>query len=295
MRTKASIPAETEAFERRRCAPKPRYGVVGRCYRPADMTASERWTEALQQWGIPQHVLDRAPVSPWIHPVANFRPSGNLFVGTPSRMRALEALDGEDPSVLDVGCGGGKAAFGLTPPATKVVGVDQQQVMLDVFAEEVATRGVVAGTVLGDWPAVAAQAPVCDVVTCHHVAYNVQDLPPFVAALTQHARRRVVMELPMQHPLSSLSTAWLHFWHLRRPLSPTAHDALDVLREMGLAAHLETFDTPAPADPAPVTDTDVQHTRIRLCLTADRDADVRAFLESHPAGPRHSATLWWDT
>lgn len=285
----------TEAFTRHRYAQKPRWWEVGRCYRPAGMTASERWTEALQQWGIPQHILDAAPQSPWIHPVANFRPSGNLFVDTPSRLRALEALAGEEPSVLDVGCGGGRGAFALTPPATHVVGVDHQQAMLDVFAEEAEARGLTVQTIRGDWPAVADSAPVCDVVTCHHVFYNVQDLPSFAAALSHHARRRVVVELPMQHPLSTLSAAWLHFWDLRRPLSPTAHDALDVLRETDLPAHLETFDTPAPAVPTPVTDTDVQHTRIRLCLTADRDPEVREFLEANPAGPRHAATLWWDT
>lgn len=258
------------------------------------MTASEQWTEALQQWGIPQHILDAAPQSPWIHPVANFRPTGNLFVDTPSRVRALEALTGDEPSVLDVGCGGGRAAFGLTPPAASVFGVDHQQAMLDVFTEEAEARGVRVGTTLGDWPTVADRTPVCDVVTCHHVFYNVQQLPPFAAALGQHARHRVVVEMPMQHPLSTLSAAWLHFWDLRRPTSPTAHDALEVLLEMGLPARLEQFETPAPTTPAPVTDIDVEHTRIRLCLPADRDSEVREFLVANPPGPRHSATLWWD-
>lgn len=259
------------------------------------MTASDRWTESLQQWGIPQHILDAAPQSPWIHPVANFRPTGNLFVDTPSRLRALEALTGEAPSVLDVGCGGGRAAFGLTPPATHVFGVDHQQAMLDVFTEEAVARGVEVGTVLGDWPAAAARAPMCDVVTCHHVFYNVQQLAPFATALDDHARQRVVVEMPMQHPLSTLSAAWLHFWDLRRPTTPTAHDALAVLMEAGLPARLEEFETPAPTTPLPVTDLDVEHTRIRLCLAADRDAEVREFLEANPPGARRSATLWWDT
>jgi SAM-dependent methyltransferase len=258
------------------------------------MTAIEHWAAALQQWGIPEHILDAAPQSPWIHPVANFRPTGNLYVNTPSRLRALEALDGPEPSVLDVGCGGGRAGFGLTPPATRVFGVDQQQAMLDVFTEEANARGVGVGTALGNWPEVAAQAPACDVVTCHHVFYNVQQLVPFASALTEHATRRVVIEMPMQHPLSTLSAAWLHFWDLRRPTSPTAVDALAVLHEMGLSAHLEEFEVPAPQPPAPVTDLDVEHTRIRLCLPAHRDPEVREFLLANPPGPRHTATLWWD-
>ena len=64
--------------------------------------------------------------------------------------------------------------------------------MLDVFALEAAARGVQCTTVLGDWPAVSAPTPACDVVVCHHVFYNVQDLAPFVTELSAHARRRVV-------------------------------------------------------------------------------------------------------
>lgn len=259
------------------------------------MTASEHWATSLRQWGIPQHILDAAPQSPWIHPVANFRPTGNLFVNTPSRLRALEALQGDNPSVLDVGCGGGKAAFGLAPPATSVFGVDHQQVMLDVFADEAEARGVQVGTLLGDWPAVADRAPVCDVVTCHHVFYNVAELASFAAALGDHARHRVVVEMPMHHPLSTLSAAWLHFWNLRRPDSPTAHDALAVLHEMGLKAHLEEFEIAAPSASISVSDLDVEHTRIRLCLPADRDPEVREFMLANPVGSRPSATLWWDT
>lgn len=154
-----------------------------------------KWREDLKSWAIPQHILDAAPESPWIHPVENFTPRGDLRVDVPSRLRAVEALP-EGGSVLDIGCGGGRAAFGLVPPAASVVGVDQQQAMLDVFAREAAARGVQCTTVLGDWPAVSAPTPACDVVVCHHVFYNVQDLAPFVTELSAHAHRRVVVELP---------------------------------------------------------------------------------------------------
>ena len=163
---------------------------------------AQRWADDLASWGIPDHILSAAPQSPWIHPVSSFTPDGNLFVDTPSRHRALDALNGIDsPSVLDVGCGGGRGVFGLTPPATHVVGVDQQQEMLDVVNAQAADRGLSAATVLGKWPAVADETPVCDVVICHHVVYNVGDLVPFIEALTSHARRRVVLELPTRHPL----------------------------------------------------------------------------------------------
>ena len=260
------------------------------------MTAATDWATQLRDWGIPQAILDQAPESPWIHPTETFRvdAASNVHVDTPSRLRALEALTAQaGTSVLDVGCGGGRAALGLVPPAMRLVGVDHQASMLELFSEAASRVGVQSTTVLGDWPDVAASTPTCDVVVCHHVFYNVQDLVPFAAALTNHARHRVVVELPMQHPLSNLSAAWRHFWSLERPTSPTAHDAAQVLGEMGLQPQVEEWHAAAPRT-GPVTDLDVQHTRIRLCLGADRDPDVRRFLESTPTQPRHTATIWWD-
>lgn len=250
-----------------------------------------RWSSSLQEWGLPQHILDAAPQSPWIHPVSTFTPQGNLYVEVPSRHKALDALT-EGGVVLDIGCGGGRAAFGLVPPATHVIGVDHQQGMLDVFANQAAQRGITCETILGDWPEVANVTPQADVVICHHVFYNVQDLAPFVHALSSHARKRVVVEIPTLHPLSSLSAMWKEFWNLDRPTSPNANDALELVRALGNNAHIEEFVQESP--PREVTDTDVEFTRIRLCLTADRDADIRAYLAAHQVTQRHLATIWWD-
>ena len=255
------------------------------------MSARQDWSDSLPLWAIPQAILDQAPTSPWIHPVSTFTPKGDLFVETPSRLRALEALP-DGGSVLDVGCGGGRAAFGLVPPASHVIGVDHQQGMLDVFTRQARDRGVGCDTILGDWPDVADGTPTADVVTCHHVFYNVRDLGPFVDALSSHARHRVVVELPQRHPLSGLSTMWKRFWDLERPDSPTAHDALAVVRELGHDARLETFTEHTGV--RPVTDEDVEFTRIRLCLGADRDPEIRAHLEANPVTQRDLATIWWD-
>lgn len=247
----------------------------------------------LPLWAIPSEILGRAPRSPWIHPVSSFRPTGDLHVDTPSRRRALEALaDADSPSVLDVGCGGGRAAFGLVPPAVHVVGVDHQESMLEVFADAARERSVTCATHLGDWPDVADATPRCDVVTCHHVLFNVADLVPFVEALTASAARRVVVEIPERHPLAGLGPLWKHFWDLDRPDGPTADDALAVIAATGVDAHLERFSV--PVDHRDITDEDVEHTRIRLCLHADRDGEVRDQMLRHRVTHRDLATIWWD-
>ena len=51
---------------------------------------------------------------------------------SPSHKKAREALS-DGGSVLDVGCGGGIAAFALAPKINRVFGVDHQPEMLKMF------------------------------------------------------------------------------------------------------------------------------------------------------------------
>jgi SAM-dependent methyltransferase len=256
-------------------------------------SASTRWARDLASWGIPQHILDAAPRSPWIHPVELFEVDpATLPRDDLSRRRAVDRLP-DGGSVLDVGCGGGKASFELVPPAGLVVGVDHQQEMLDAYARTAQALGVRHQEILGGWPEVAADAPVADVAVCHHVAYNVAELAAFARALTEHARVRVVLELPPTHPLSGMRALWRHFWDLERPDGPTAQDAADVIAETGVTPTLELFDGPPPRSlPAEL---DVEFHRIRLCLPAERDAEVARVLAGIPRPPRRPlAVIWWD-
>ena len=66
-----------------------------------------------------------------------------------------------------------------------------------------------------------------------------------------------------------------------------------MIRDLGIDAHIETFEMDYPK--IGVTDLDVEHTRIRLCLDKSRDPDVREFLINRDRSPRTIATIWWDT
>ena len=121
-------------------------------------SAAERWRDDLAAWAIPPEILAAAPESPWIHPVEMFTVS-DVVPDSVSHQRARSAVP-EGGTVLDVGCGGGRAAVALVPPATSVLGVDEQQPMLDRFAEAVTRAGAAVSTVLGQWPYVADHTPV---------------------------------------------------------------------------------------------------------------------------------------
>lgn len=152
----------------------------------------------------------------------------------------------------------------VTPPATHVMGVDHQSEMLEMFLANASARGVSAETYLGFWPAVASDVPRAEVVTSHHVVYNVADIVPFVRALSEHATRRVVLELPRQHPQANLSGAWRHFWQLERPTTPTSEDLLAVLAELGIDASMELWTGAMRGEQD--LDRAAHFTRVRLCL-----------------------------
>lgn len=253
----------------------------------------DRWRADLTAWAIPAEIRAQAPADPWIHPVAQFRVPDGPIPHSPSHAAAREALPAGG-SVVDVGCGGGRAAFALVPPADAVIGIDHQQGMLDAFAATAQDRGVAHTEILGDWPDVADQTPIADVVVCHHVVYNVPDLAVFVRTLTAHARHRVVLELPTLHPLTWMNPLWKQFWGLDRPHSPTADDAAAIMRECGYDVHAVEFDDVderIPLDPQ----AQAESACIRLCLPIDRAGEVAdAIAATNQGAPRRLVALWWD-
>lgn len=252
-------------------------------------TAADRWRELQEARGIPPEILAQAPETPWKHNPEHFRAPATPD-DTPSRAAAMELLDqGPGATVLDVGCGGGTASLAVADHenAARLVGVDHNPGMLKIFAEDCEKRGVEYRTVRGEWPAVADEAGIADVVLCHHVGYNTPELPPFLIALTAAARRGVVMELTAQHPMAWADPLWLRFHGLRRLPPATADDAADVLRELGIEPKVIRWERAArlPEDPVWVAG--------RLCLPPERVPEVAEALAEIPPKPRCVVTLTW--
>lgn len=256
--------------------------------------AGRRWREQLLAWVIPDEILEQAPCSPWGHQTAAFAVADDLDKDIVSAEVARTVLPPTSGSVLDIGCGGGRAALSLVPPAQKVIGVDESPAMLASFSDSAAAVGVRSMTIQGRWPDVAVDTPVADVVTCHHVAYNVAEIEPFIVSLTAHARLAVVLVLPVAHPMSCWSPAWQHFWGLERPTGPTSDDFIAVLDGLGIAS--ERWEMPVPehssGDCDPVKR--VQSAARLLCLGHDRLAELGVYLEQHgpPQVEAHTVVRW---
>lgn len=254
-------------------------------------SAARFWADQLAAWAIPAEILDAAPESPYGFPVGMFgAPAAGI--DTPSHRLARAAMPAGG-TVLDVGCGGGAGAFGVVPPAAVVVGVDSAEHMLTAFAGAAQERGVEHREVLGGWPEVAQEAGPADVVVAHHVTYNVPELVPFARALDAAARRRVVIEMTDVHPWVPTNQLWRQFHDLARPSGPTAALCADVLLEAGFDVHVEQFRRPARRSPDRAAT--VAFLRRRLCLSADRDAEIDAALPAdYEFIPRQVVTIWWD-
>ena len=263
------------------------------------------WRGDLSAWAIPERITSAVAESPWVLPRQVFARRADRVTGAPggaSYERAWEAL-APSGTVLDVGSGAGAACLPLAPRATTVTAVDSDERMLAMLAERADGIGLGLRPVAGQWPAVAPQVPPADVVTCHHVIYNVPDVEPFLAALTSHARRRVVVEITTVHPLTALSPLWLRFHGLTRPTGPTAADLLAILSEMGLKARHTEWSRPAEADYASFPEL-VDVTRRRLCLPPERANEVEAALldigimREEPgdlgSSGRDVVTIWWE-
>ena len=127
---------------------------------------------------------------------------------------------------------------------------------------------------------------------CHHVLYNVGDLAPFLAALTGHAKRRVVVELTDHHPQSDLGPLWHIIHGIDRPTGPTSSDAAEVAVTLGYDVHVERFERPSLWHDAPREER-IAFARRRLCVGPERDAEIGAYLDQTVALDRKLVTLWW--
>ncbi len=262
------------------------------------MTASlsrpgDEWREALRLSAVPQSILDSAAEPEVTLEPERFRwkPDEDATQPVrPSRRRALEALP-EGGSVLDIGVGGGASSLGLVPKAGMIIGVDPMPGMLESFEASATAAGVATQAVLGKWPDVAGEVEAADVAVCHHAMYRVEEIEDFVTAMTERARRRVVVELSAHSPLAALNPLWKIVHGIDRPDFEVADMVESVLAAMGLDVQRE--DIVLPPRPQEVTPQLVAFSRRRLYVGPERDPEIEHFLRTREPREHRVAALWW--
>lgn len=256
---------------------------------------ASRWREQLEAWAIPDALLDAAPADPYALPPDLITTATVDPRDTPTGDAVLEAAP-PGSRILDVGCGAGRISGTFTTDH-EVVGVEPRAELAEVAA------GVGIDVRPGRWPDVAAEVGTAEVVLSTHVAYDVQVIAPFLAALHGAAERRVVLEVTAVHPWTWIGPLYRRFHDLDRPDGPSAELLAEVVaRLLGVLPEATSWRRPAHryAD----RDALVAHVRRMLCLPADRDAEVAdavaPLVTAHPDGTaslpdRELVTMWWDT
>jgi SAM-dependent methyltransferase len=211
------------------------------------MSATDRWGDQLRAWALPEELLATAEQSPYGHPPQLWKRRTAQFVeggeSTPT-MEAVVRLAGEGGSVLDVGAGAGRYSVWLAARGHRVTAVERSPGMIAALAD--ACRGLDVAIVDGSWPAVASMVNEHKVVLCAHVVYDVQDIAPFVASLSERATSAVVIEMTPVHPWSNLAPLYRALHDLDRPTGPTHDDLVEVLREVpGVEPEVETWSRPS--------------------------------------------------
>jgi SAM-dependent methyltransferase len=248
----------------------------------------------VSEWAIPEDLVKSAPESPYFFDPQVFIDAADEAIArgddTPSDAAAREAL-GAGGSVLDVACGAGAASLRLAPAA--ITGIDPSSALLEAFSARAAALHIPISTLEARWPEAAPQAPVTDVVVCHHLFYNVPNLADVASALGAHARRRVVVEVTAVHPMAWMAPYWEALHGLSQPDRPIADDAIAVLNELGFdvqqqrwARHYQMI--------GETGDQSLLRIARRLCLPPARHDELARLLAAiPPPRDREMVSIWW--
>lgn len=198
------------------------------------MTAASHWRDQLEAWALPEELLSTAEESPygWSQSLWKRRSAIAATVEPSDTVGIVVDLMPENGTLLDVGVGRGRASLPIAEGRYRLIGVDESLEMLAGFTEDARRRSMRVETFQGRWPDIAGEAPVADVAMAANVAYNVADIVPFIAAMIDHSRVGVVLEITDRHPWAHLAPLYRAVHDLDRPEGPTTEDLVAVVAEM---------------------------------------------------------------
>jgi len=155
--------------------------------------------------------------------------------------RRLRRSTGRRSTVLDVGAGPGRFTLALAPHVASVTAVDPSGAMLEICRRRARGLGLtnVVG-VQGRWE--DAAVPTADVAFSAHVLPLIADAARFLTKLDAAADQRALLYLGAFSLDAVLDPLWRHFHGRPRKPGPTYLDAVDVLRELGLAPEVEVVE-----------------------------------------------------
>jgi SAM-dependent methyltransferase len=194
--------------------------------------------------------------------------------------RRLRRVTARRSTVLDVGAGAGRFALALAPHVAAVTAVDASAAMLDICRRRARRLGLAnVECVPGRWE--DTDVVPADVAFSSYVLPLVADAPRFLRKLDEASKERVLIYLGAFSLDAVMDPLWRHFHGRPRKPGPTYLDAVDVLRELGLAPDVEVVEVAGRARFATVAEA-ARDYREQLCLpdTPDTRRELRSLLSS---------------
>ena len=271
-------------------------------------SATARWRRLLEEWALPQELLDAVPDSPygwspdlWKRRAQIAREQGSE-TPTSDVIRSLLPANG---TLLDVGAGTGRASLMHAADGHLLTAVEKNPELAEQYRQRAAELGVAGKLVEGVWPVVAGAVAVHDVAMCAHVVYDVQDIEPFVSTLARHGRAGVVVELTPDHPWSGLAPYYRALHGLPRPEGPSFRDFVEVVEQVcSIHPVVEVWTRPGQVW-FESWDEILDHYGKRLVLPRHRWDELRELLAPETgeddgrlyvgSRERTMVTVWWHT
>jgi SAM-dependent methyltransferase len=173
--------------------------------------------------------------------------------------RRLRRATGRRSTVLDVGAGPGRFTLALAPHVAGVTAVDPSGAMLDICRREARRLGITnIDYVHATWD--GADVGPASVAFSSYVLPLIADAPRFLRKLDRSATERAFVYLGAFSADAVLDPLWRHFHGRPRKPGATYLDAVDVLRELGLAPDVEVVEVTS---------------RVRFTTTAEAAKDYR--------------------
>jgi hypothetical protein len=269
------------------------------------VTATERWSAALDAWAIPRELLDAVEDSPYGWPQSMWRRRTEMArqESESPTTAIVRDLAGSGGAIADVGAGRGRASLPLAAEGHPLTAIEPDGAMAAGLVEDAAEAEIPVTVVNGRWPESAGDVGPVAVVMSANVVYDVSDIDPFLRAMHGKATVGVAIELTTTHPWSSLAHYYLALHGLHRPGGPTVDDLVEVVSEVvGLEPHVERWSRAGQmwfADWDEIT----EYYGRRLVLPRSRRSEIRPLLEPHVVerdghlfigdDARELATIWW--
>ena len=202
------------------------------------MRPTERWNAMVQaEHAQSERMRGESPPDDHWKPYARQFRADPLRSDDPLLQRLLQEV-GPHHSVIDVGAGGGRLALPIALRCRNVVAVEPSPSMASGLLEQASEHGISnVSLVQAKWE--DAEVERGDIVLCSHVIYTVRDVELFVRKLDSHGRERVLVVLYDAPPQSQNYPLWKRVHGEERLPLPALPQLEEVLRELGIAAHVE--------------------------------------------------------